>query len=177
MRNSFLIRDSAGKFMMRTLVALLTLSTACFATQITLGATASDVQPLLGGGGQVLQWNVSTFAGGMFPGSYDGNPCGGFEHCYGFNGTDWQFNFTGNNFCKAGCSYYASGPIKLGKPVKLPDGSTTIPVSAILTGTFTNEKGIVQTGVLGYFNSFTSPANDSVTVMGPGGLTIVLADN
>ena len=62
-----------------------------------------------------------------FSGSYNGSPCGAFIHCYGFNGTDWQFNFAGDTFCKNTCTYNATGAMKM-SVTKLPDGSTTLNV-------------------------------------------------
>ena len=141
-----------------------------------MGAVGKNILPLVGAGGQVLQWNASTFAGGLFPGSYNGSPCGAFPRCYGFNGTQWQFNMTGDMYCKHTCTYNATGAMNL-SVAKLPDGSTTLHVSATLRGTFVDEKGVGHDNVLGYFNSFTNPAKDGVTELADGGLAIVLADN
>jgi hypothetical protein len=152
------------------------LSVVCWGEQITLGAVGKNILPLLGPGGQVLQWNANTFAGGLFPGSYPGSPCGAFIRCYGFNGTDWQFNMTGDMFCKNTCTYNATGAIRM-TITRLPDGSTTTHVSATLRGTFVDPKGVVHDNVLGYFNSFTNPAKDGVTILAGGGLAIVLVDN
>jgi len=158
------------------ILAVFLLTVACRGEQITLGAVAKNILPVLGAGGQVIQWNVETFAGGLFPGSYNGSPCGAFIHCYGFNGTQWQFNMTGDAYCKNTCTYNATGPITM-SVTKLPDGSTTLHVSATLRGTFVDEKGATHDNVLGYFNSFTNPARDGVTELAGGGLVIVLADN
>jgi hypothetical protein len=165
-----------GVNMIRCITVVLLLTGIGWGDQITLGGVAKNIMPLLGSGGQILQWNVETFSGGLFPGSYEGSPCGNFIHCYGFNGTDWQFNMTGDLYCKNTCSYNATGAIKLWI-TKLPDGSTTTHVSATLHGTFVDEKGIEHDNVLAYFNSFTNPAVDGVTELAGGGLVIVLADN
>jgi|CZLA01.1.fsa_nt_gi hypothetical protein len=157
-------------------MAVVLMSVACWGEQITLGAVAKNVMPLMGADGQVLQWNAETFAGGLFPGSYYGSPCGAFLRCYGFNGTQWQFNMTGDMWCRNTCTYNATGPITL-SITKLPDGSTTTHVSATLRGTFVDEKGVEHDNVLGYFNSFTNPAKDGVTELAGGGLVLVLRDN
>lgn len=152
------------------------LAAACWSEQIMLGGVGPNVMPLLGPTGLVLQWNAPTMAGGIFPGSSPSNPCGALLHCYGFNGTVWQFNMTGSHFCKNTCTFNATGPLKM-TVKKLPGGSQTFRVSATLHGTFVDQNGIEHENVLGFFNSFTSPATDDVKELAAGGLVIVLKVN
>jgi hypothetical protein len=97
------------KVLTYALVPLL-LSVACWSEQINLGPVATNILPLLGPGGQILQWDAKTFGGSVSSGSYLGSPCGAFIHCYGFNGAQWQFNMTGTMYCKNTCTYNATGP-------------------------------------------------------------------
>jgi len=148
---------------------------ACFGQHIVLGGT-STVWPTSSEDGAPLQWNAVTFGGALLSGSHLGSPCGAFKNCYGFNGTDWQFNMTDPIFCKNTCTYNATGPVVLSF-TRIPNGAVTEHVSATLQGTYVDPRGVTHTDVLGYFNSFTNPANNGITEMAGGGITIVLADN
>jgi len=173
-----------SKFAMYLLVAILL--TACsFAAppkHYVFGLTW-DVWPLMTYSGEIIQWNVDTYGGALVKGSYDSGKYGGIcntntPHCFGSDGRgNWRFLFTGTDFCTNTCTYTATGDIVVGKRIKLPDGSTTVPFSAVLCGTFVGNNGVAVENVIAYYESFTAPAVDGVNELAPGGLTIVLQDN
>lgn len=146
------------------------------------GITEPSVYPLFDMGGSPIQWNAPTFEGFVFRGAKK-NACAGAgktSYCYDGQG-NWQFNLTGKMFCENTCTYAATGDLVIGDPVELPDGSQVRYLSAILTGTWTDQTGTAYPSVLGYYSTYTAPTRcwplDEIPVPAQGGITIVLADN
>ncbi len=167
-----------------SLVSLLVFATVLAAAQAPEGKqeyvggfVESSIYPLFNESGQIIQWNANTFSGWLIAGTRDHwTPCN--RYCYGSNGKgEWHFNLTGSKFCLKTCTYVASGELVVSEPIRLPDGSTTLQASAVLNGTFTGPDGDVHKDAVGYYNTFTSPAKNGVTVPAAGGLVIVLGDN
>jgi len=147
------------------------------------GVIEPSVYPLISLQGVPIQWNAPTFEGFVFRGvESKKDVCVGVATCYSYDGRgNWQFNLTGTVFCKNTCTYAATGNLVVGDPIELPDGSQVRNLSAILTGTWTDQTGTAYANVLGYFSTYTAPTigwpPDAIPVPAQGGITIVLVDN
>jgi hypothetical protein len=184
---SRLSRQYAPVAPLRFLLAFALLVGSAFAqlermpTFIVTGILEPSVFPLLNEAGEPIQWNAPTFEGFVYQGKTKKPICGAAARCYSYNGNgNWQFNLAGKAFCANTCVYTATGDLIVGDPIALPDGSYIQYLSAVLTGTFTDERGNTHSDVMGYYSTYTAPTLPGfggIPVPAQGGITIVLHDN